>query len=113
VGNLVVLDYDEAGDSAREGKVVESGVSPCAVLLLLWCVRGLLDKDTLGEEQDCCRVKQLQDKCVSIAFVYGSTSLTGCAENKMTGLENTAPQTIANRIQDPACAIAPVPVRVV
>ena len=59
VGNLVVLDDDEAGDTAREGEVIESSVSPSAVLLLLRCVRGLEDKDALGEEQDCCRVEQL------------------------------------------------------
>ncbi|KAH0194438.1 hypothetical protein KCV03_g141, partial [Aureobasidium melanogenum] len=57
--------HDCSGNGAGEGEVVESCVSPSAVLLLL----------------------------------------------RMTGLENTAPQTMATRIQDPACATAPVPRR--
>jgi hypothetical protein len=39
--------------------------------------------------------------------------LTGCAEKKINFLEKIAPQTIAARIQIPACAIAAVPTNIV
>lgn len=70
VGNLVVLDHDESGNTAGESKIVESCVSPGAVLLLLRCMRGLENENTLGEQEDCGRVEQLQNIRVSIAYTY-------------------------------------------
>lgn len=52
MGELVVLDYDEACDGEEGGEIVQSGVRVCALFLLLCGVGGLEDQDSLEEEEE-------------------------------------------------------------
>jgi hypothetical protein len=59
VADLVVFDYDEAGEGGEEGDVVEGGVRVGAFLLLFGGVGWLDDEDALDEEDKGGGVEEL------------------------------------------------------
>ena len=65
MGDLIVLDYDEACNASEKADVVESSVGVGAFLFLLGCVRGLKDEDALDQEEEGGGVEELYSDYVS------------------------------------------------
>jgi hypothetical protein len=59
VADLVVFNYDQAGEGGEQGDVVEGGVRVGALFLLGGCVGWLDDEDTLDEEEEGGGVEEL------------------------------------------------------
>ena len=84
----------------------------CPLLLLRRGVGRLEDEDALDEEQDGGGVEELAKSLASDSQILFHCwgELTGCTLKRIRSWLKTLPQTIAARIQAPACATTPVPV---
>jgi hypothetical protein len=92
---------------------MEEEVGECAGAFLVGRVGRLEDESGLYGEEEAGRVEELEAgvrmELGVIEYVW--KGLTGCAEKKMSFWEKMAPQTMAARIQMPACAMGAVPGR--
>jgi hypothetical protein len=98
VADLVVFDYDEAGEGGEEGDVVEGGVRVGAFLLLFGGVGWLDDEDALDEEDEGGGVEELRGLELVASCAVDTCKCgghTGCAEKRITSWLKTLPHTIA------------------
>ena len=64
VRDLVILDYDKAGDEGQNRGAIEHGVDVGAGVFLLWGVGRLQDEDGLSGEKDGGGIKELMELLV-------------------------------------------------
>lgn len=61
VGDLVVFDYDQAGQEGQDRSAVKDGVDVSAGTFLLRRVGRLEDEDCLSSQEDAGGVKELRE----------------------------------------------------
>lgn len=64
VRDLVIFDYDKAGDECQDRGAVEHGVDVGAGVFLLWGVGRLQDEDSLSGEEDAGGIQELMELLV-------------------------------------------------
>jgi len=114
VGDLVVLDHDQAGEGGEQGDVVESGVRVGALFLLRGCVCWLDDEDALDEEEEGGgveeRVRRKEDNIMTEdASPYDRCELCSSVSCCVLLYSSSSISMGIRTIQAPACATTPVP----